>query len=1341
MDISEPASDCSRPTAMADWINGAIDTLRRKNDNNNSLTTPTGIIHHHQDDKKKIICSREYMSCAFIIAHSLANQLSAIEEQSGYEGGGGGGNGLQQQRRNNNNPVNNNLNDELRSSKKCIIYVNCGTSNIVEENREQPKKQKRPSFMKKAWGRRKKNNMDDGQGGDNIDHRDNNTDGGEVQSLSNQLSSLLDADGQSSIGSIGSIEYLNIKGATLLNEVTRSPLSYDGRREINALGAVFYELFSGGQLQQHPQKQQSVTSSWPLDQLAELEDTSGSQSSDSYLKSIPALSIPFDYSNTDTHGLQSAMDLIDAIGDDDELFGGNSDGRKKIVAGDDAVGLDDNHLSTTGKRRNKEFMHQPKRRFSHGDNSNSHDESLQKSQRNSSESISVERLKSLGLPTTLCDLIRNMIDSSTSDGEDLFVDDETYMSMIDVRDDLKALMENSELYMREVDIAHASRVGIQFEDGVGGEGERTSFYGRDAELETLKECYHRTIAGECEVAMISGPSGIGKSKLSEEFARYVTTQSGSAGIGGGVRSLFLSGRFDKLQKDQPFHVISSAFDKYCTWLYDGDDPSLIQKVSSALIDHLGEELSSLVAAMPNLASILGSSYDSGKKNEEKIEDAADAQKRLRYLFCQFVEIISRCHGVPVVLFLDDCQWIDSGSVALLNQMLIMSSSAIKNHHFFFYGSCRDDEMNDQHPLTIMLSSVGNFGTKTTKIQLTSMDKDTVNKMLSTTLALLPRLTRPLADILHHKTKGSPFFVKQLMIELCKQQLLYPSLLRRRWVWDANRIRDMEIPENVAIFITKSFDRLPPEVVSALNVLSFFGTSADVRLMQLLEVETKLSLVDLLDSAVAASVLGKRNGDKEFYFLHDKLQEAAYSVTKPDMRCLQHFQYGLTLGNIAVRDHDDNLLITAVGQINHGGPKAVIDGEQGLAVAKLNLDAGKRAMVMCDFFSAYSFFDCGISYLRKGHWRDNYDLSLELFNLASKCAFMNAEYTSLKLLNAQIMRYAKCFEDKLPAILISVTLLTWSGKVSEAIKVMTNTLANLGEEPPAKITSSLLKRKMKSAKEKLDRLSEEALLACHVMENPMKIMAMELLVKLYENYTFTGDTALLPFISMKMIEISLKHGMGPLSPIAFAQYSNYLALVEKEYEVSRRYVKFALYLTKKSRARIGDVMYYCNHSRLVTEPIQSAIELYLETYKVAMKSGATKYAIGSCYVNNVYSFWTGKKLDAVVQSMTETMALMKYHKHMLMITLLLPLFRVALRLMGESDMAQQSGVTDIFGETLKEEEYKLPSHRVAKGVLNIYEALIFRDLEKTTEFFEQLFETDDHYESLGRGVLPMFPRVL
>jgi predicted ATPase len=216
---------------------------------------------------------------------------------------------------------------------------------------------------------------------------------------------------------------------------------------------------------------------------------------------------------------------------------------------------------------------------------------------------------------------------------------------------------------------------------------------------------------------------------------------------------------------------------------------------------------------------------------------------------------------------------------------MMSVSSVEDHRLFFFMCCRDDEMSETHPLNLMLSSMSSFGTKTTKIHLTSMSKDALDEMVSTVLSLLPRITRPFTNTLHHKTKGSPLFVKQVMMELYKQRLLYPSLSRRRWVWEADKIVDMKIPENVAAFITKSFNRLPSEVLSALVVLSCFGASADTSLIEVLEREIQQSLIAPLEAAVAASILGKKNG--EFYFMHDKLQEAAYSRMRPEERCLQH----------------------------------------------------------------------------------------------------------------------------------------------------------------------------------------------------------------------------------------------------------------------------------------------------------------------------------------------------------------------------------------------------------------------------------------------------------------------
>eukprot|EP00984_Skeletonema_dohrnii_P023648 scaffold12752_cov68-Skeletonema_dohrnii-CCMP3373.AAC.1 len=560
--------------------------------------------------------------------------------------------------------------------------------------------------------------------------------------------------------------------------------------------------------------------------------------------------------------------------------------------------------------------HNPTKRRSLQSNTNL--DSLSQVQSPSMASTSVEPLKLLGLPTALCDLISNMIvDSVDGDARD---NGGTYGLISEVRDDLKLMIDFPNLYLQDVDLLKAVNVGLQF----GG-----SLYGREAELQTLKECYQRSISSECEVAMICGASGIGKSKLSREFARSVNDDG---------RSIFLSGRFDRLES-QPLHAISSAFDKYCAWVTMGDQ-STAEKVYTALKENMGEEIACLVSAIPNLANILGDDFNFNQSSKND-DTAIDAQKRLRYLFCQFVDVISRCHEEPLILFLDDCQWIDNASVALLNQILMMSGSAIKDHRFFFFGACRDDEISESHPLNTMLTSMNCFGTETAKIQLTSMSKEALNEMVSTELSLLPRITRPLANILHHKTKGSPLFVKQVMMELYKQRLLYPSLSRRRWVWQTNKILDMKIPDNVATFITNTFDRLSFEVVSALVVLSCFGAGADISLIEVLEKEIEQPLIAPLDDAVAHSVLGKRNG--KLYFMHDKLQEAAYSKMKPEERCLHHNRYGLALGFVAVRERDDRLLLTAVTQINHGGPQAVIDDEQAVVMANLNLDAGKKAM--------------------------------------------------------------------------------------------------------------------------------------------------------------------------------------------------------------------------------------------------------------------------------------------------------------------------------------------------------------------------------------------------------------
>ena len=434
----------------------------------------------------------------------------------------------------------------------------------------------------------------------------------------------------------------------------------------------------------------------------------------------------------------------------------------------------------------------------------------------------------------------------------------------------------------------------------------------------------------------------------------------------------------------------------------------------------------------------------------------------------------------------------------------------------------------------------------------------------------------------------------------------------------------------------------------------------------------------------------------------------------------------------MREGDDRLLLSAVGQINHGGPQAVIDCEQAVVVANLNLDAGRKAVNMSDFFSAYSFFNHGISFLPSGHWDNNYDLSLELFNWAVKCALMNADHDSFNVLTSQIMHYAKCFEDRCQAISYTITLLGWSGNVPDAIELLNSTLTSLGQGLPTKITPTVIKHDLDSTKALLASLSDDTLLTYPVMENPSMILALELLSKYYNFLNFVGDRAAMLIIPLKVIQLSLTYGMSPISPVGFALYGNFLALVRNEFQEGYRYSKLALSLMKKlpSRAQDGNVMFHSNITRIYVEPMQSAIELYPDALKAALKSGVPHASCVFTYTYVNLSFWSGKGLKAVVPTMKETLKATKYHKNLNILRMMLPSLRLALRLIGEeSSMPQQDqdSLINASDRTSKSDiTGKHASYFHSLYFIKLTEALIFRELDDAIDASNDYFSVDKGY---------------
>ncbi|KAL3778189.1 hypothetical protein ACHAWO_013062, partial [Cyclotella atomus] len=445
---------------------------------------------------------------------------------------------------------------------------------------------------------------------------------------------------------------------------------------------------------------------------------------------------------------------------------------------------------------------------------------------------------------------------------------------------------------------------------------------RDYEFSTLRHAYEQSMTGSSELAIISGVSGTGKTTMNYNLGNLVIANGGT----------FLSGKFNQM-RIQSFSAIVSAFESFCSRLLSDDSASII--IVSKLRAALGSDMHFLVQMIPNLRLILN-------------DDAS-------------------------------CEPIGNHDCVLSFVSVRRGDLSRQDGKLFFLASCRDDEMPSDHPFWTMIQSIGSFGFTTTEVKLRCMSKDTVNNVVSNLLHLSPRLVASLSDIVYHKTKGNPLFVSRMLRSLNREGLLRVSLTRHRWEWDEEKIQARKIPDDVASFFVDSISTLPVDVRLALCTLSCFGNSAHYEVLSAIESDLNLNLTESLNDAIAEGFLDKL-GNK-YYFCHDRIQEAAYSMIDEQHRCIHHMNYGLSLVNHTVSTEDDSFLFTAVAQLNLAGPKAVQDKQQYTVIAKHNLVAGKKAMEMSEFSSAFNYFDNGISFLRKRHWQEEHALSLELYNLA------------------------------------------------------------------------------------------------------------------------------------------------------------------------------------------------------------------------------------------------------------------------------------------------------------------------------------------------------------------------
>src|SRR6266542_2263131 len=334
-------------------------------------------------------------------------------------------------------------------------------------------------------------------------------------------------------------------------------------------------------------------------------------------------------------------------------------------------------------------------------------------------------------------------------------------------------------------------------------------YGREREIVTLLASFDRVVSsGRPELVLVSGYSGIGKSSVVHELNRVLVPP----------RGLFASGKFDQYKRDIPYSTLAQAFQGLIRPLLSKSEGEL-SNWREALRDALGSNAKLIVNLVPELQLIIG--------EPPPVPDLPlqDAQRLFQLVFRRFIGVFARPEH-PLALFLDDLQWLDAATLDLIENLLTQPDV----RHLMLIGAYRDNEVGASHPLMRKLDAIRQAGAAVDEITLAPLARDDVARLLADALHSEPARAAPLAQLVHEKTGGNPFFAIQFLSALAEEELLVFDHGKGGWSWDLDRIHAKAYTGNVVELMVGKLGRLPVETQTALQHLACLGNSAEITLL-------------------------------------------------------------------------------------------------------------------------------------------------------------------------------------------------------------------------------------------------------------------------------------------------------------------------------------------------------------------------------------------------------------------------------------------------------------------------------------------------------------------------------
>lgn len=777
-------------------------------------------------------------------------------------------------------------------------------------------------------------------------------------------------------------------------------------------------------------------------------------------------------------------------------------------------------------------------------------------------------------------------------------------------------------------------------------------YGREQEVNQLLTAFEQVSQGATEMILISGYSGIGKSALVNEIHKPITRQRGQ----------FISGKFDQLQRDIPYSAIAQAFQNLIRKLLSEPEIKL-QTWKQKILKALGNNGQIIIDVIPEVEKIIG------KQPPVEQLGKTESQNRFNLFFQRFLSIFCKKEH-PVVIFIDDLQWSDLPSLNLIEKLISDSD----NQYLLMIGAYRDNEVSLTHPLIQTLEKINQTKVAVNQIKLSPLNVKHIYHLIADTLNCSTEVAKYLAELVAKKTGGNPFFLTQLLYSLYQENLLvfnpHQSFLDSEgnqqgyWEWSIEQIENVSITDNVVDLMSRKIEKLDDTTQQIIKLAACIGNNFNLEILSVVNNKSQIATAKDLQSALDEGLILPLDNNYKvpllwnteeisnnkietsceystyipYKFLHDRVQQAAYFLIPESDKKQFHLQIGRLLLKNITEDELQNRIFDVVNQLNEGSD-LITDQLEKNELAKLNLQAGKKAKTSSAYESALRYLKISMELLADNSWEHQYYLTLEIKVETLEALYLNTKLEKIEELATNILEKANNILDKVKVYELLILSYYAQFKPDQAIDTAIKALGKLGIYLPQKVVieseiKNRIQREHNTLKLGLKEKNIEDLADFPPMTDTYKLAAISILQPVM-TATWTTNFSLFVEIVITQLNLCIKHNNPPQAAATYGCYGMLLCSLIGDIDAGYQFGNLSIaFIERYNDPKLESLVVYLYYAfiwhwkRYLNDKV--AQEEILNSLQQAINTGNNEYA---CYISLTYCFirfFSGCHLEQVEQ---------------------------------------------------------------------------------------------------------------